>query len=172
MLYVLRLPLFNVPVSTPAGNLLLNRSLLCKVGDVGLSRLMPGARGRTAGGSPMAGVSTIMDSRLVGTPCYMDPEYLRTGRFGPKSDVYSLGECACAGEQTSASCMVVLLQLRSSQCRGTAADSGSTCALQHCALLSFSAPGTCCAVLLCAVHRCDPAADADRARGVQGCGCG
>jgi serine/threonine protein kinase len=37
-------------------------------------------------------VSTVMDSRLVGTPCYMDPEYLRTGRFGPKSDVYSLGE--------------------------------------------------------------------------------
>jgi hypothetical protein len=40
---------------------------------MGLSRLMPGAssRGaRTAGGSggPM---STIMDSRLVGTPCYM-----------------------------------------------------------------------------------------------------
>jgi serine/threonine protein kinase len=42
----------------------------------------------------MAGgpVSTVMDSRLVGTPCYMDPEYLRTGRFGPKSDVYSMGE--------------------------------------------------------------------------------
>lgn len=79
------------------GNLLLNRSLLSKVGDVGLSRLMPGARGRTAGGgsnSPLhaAPVSTVMDSRLVGTPCYMDPEYLRTGRFGPKSDVYSMGE--------------------------------------------------------------------------------
>lgn len=42
----------------------------------------------------MPGVSTVMDSRLVGTPCYMDPEYLRTGRFGPKSDVYSLGEGA------------------------------------------------------------------------------
>lgn len=81
---------------TPSGNLLLNRSLLCKVGDVGLSRLMPGvSRGFTAGGSPLAGgapLSTVMDSRLVGTPCYMDPEYLRTGRFGPKSDVYSLGE--------------------------------------------------------------------------------
>lgn len=81
----------------PTGNLLLNRSLSSKVGDVGLSRLMPGAAARrTAGGSPLAGggapVSTVMDSRLVGTPCYMDPEYLRTGRFGPKSDVYSLGE--------------------------------------------------------------------------------
>jgi serine/threonine protein kinase len=57
---------------------------------------MPGVHSGTAGGSPLAGggapVSTVMDSRLVGTPCYMDPEYLRTGRFGPKSDVYSLGE--------------------------------------------------------------------------------
>jgi serine/threonine protein kinase len=83
---------------TTAGNLLLNRSLVCKVGDVGLSRLMPGAARNTAAGGAGAGtaaggpVSTVMDSRLVGTPCYMDPEYLRTGRFGPKSDVYSLGE--------------------------------------------------------------------------------
>jgi serine/threonine protein kinase len=27
----------------------------------------------------------------VGTLAYMDPEYLRSGCFGPKSDVYSLG---------------------------------------------------------------------------------
>lgn len=97
---------------TAAGNLLINRSLLCKVGDVGLSRLMPGARGRTAGGSPMAGgpVSTVMDSRLVGTPCYMDPEYLRTGRYGPKSDVYSMGEHTWrgGGQQT---CMISTLCL-------------------------------------------------------------
>lgn len=92
-------PLLGPPLL--AGNLLLNRSLLCKVGDVGLSRLMPGARGHTAGGSPLAGpgVSTVMDTRLVGTPCYMDPEYLRTGRYGPKSDVYSLGESAAAAVQ-------------------------------------------------------------------------
>lgn len=37
----------------------------------------------------------------LSTPCYMDPEYLRTGRFGPKSDVYSLGE-AYAGALTGA----------------------------------------------------------------------
>lgn len=78
------------------GNLLLNRSLLCKVGDVGLSRLMPGAPGRSqleaaAGGPHVPPQSTMLDSRLVGTPSYMDPEYLRTGRFGPKSDTYSLG---------------------------------------------------------------------------------
>jgi serine/threonine protein kinase len=43
-------------------------------------------------------VSTVMDSRLVGTPCYMDPEYLRTGRFGPKSDVFSMGEHGNKGD--------------------------------------------------------------------------
>jgi serine/threonine protein kinase len=64
---------------------------------VGLSRLMPGAPGRTqleaaAGGPHVPPASTMLDSRLVGTPSYMDPEYLRTGRFGPKSDTYSLGE--------------------------------------------------------------------------------
>jgi serine/threonine protein kinase len=71
--------------------------LLLQVGDVGLSRLMPGAPGRTqleaaAGGPHVPPQSTMLDSRLVGTPSYMDPEYLRTGRFGPKSDTYSLGE--------------------------------------------------------------------------------
>jgi serine/threonine protein kinase len=71
--------------------------LLLQVGDVGLSRLMPGAPGRTqleaaAGGPHVPPRSTMLDSRLVGTPSYMDPEYLRTGRFGPKSDTYSLGE--------------------------------------------------------------------------------
>lgn len=94
--HLLKQPHHHPRTPLPPGNLLLNRSLLCKVGDVGLSRLMPGvSRGFTAGGSPLAGgapMSTVMDSRLVGTPCYMDPEYLRTGRFGPKSDVYSLGE--------------------------------------------------------------------------------
>jgi serine/threonine protein kinase len=28
----------------------------------------------------------------VGTMAYVDPEYLRTGNFSPKSDVYALGE--------------------------------------------------------------------------------
>lgn len=64
---------------------------------MGLSRLMPGAPGRSqleaaAGGPHVPPQSTMLDSRLVGTPSYMDPEYLRTGRFGPKSDTYSLGE--------------------------------------------------------------------------------
>lgn len=49
---------------------------------------MPSVKSEVAAG---AVESTVLDSRLVGTPSYTDPEYLRTGRFGPKSDVYSLG---------------------------------------------------------------------------------
>lgn len=70
------------------GNILLNKSLISKVGDVGLSRLAPSL---VAG--PGGHISTVQDTKLVGTPAYMDPEYARTGRFGPKSDVYSLGRC-------------------------------------------------------------------------------
>ncbi|KIY93079.1 U-box domain-containing protein 34 [Monoraphidium neglectum] len=65
-------------------NILLSRNLTSKIGDVGLSRLAPSL-------VPGGGQSTVMDTRLVGTPSFMDPEYLRTGRFGPKSDIFSLG---------------------------------------------------------------------------------
>lgn len=64
-------------------NVLLSKALVSKVGDVGLSRLAP------ALASPQ--VSVVQDSQVVGTATYMDPEYWRTGKFGPKSDVYSLG---------------------------------------------------------------------------------
>ncbi len=56
---------------------------MAKVGDVGLARLAPGL--------VQAAASTVQDSEVVGTLAYMDPEYLRSGCFGPKSDVYSLG---------------------------------------------------------------------------------
>lgn len=64
-------------------NVLLTRSVSVKLGDVGLSRVALAL----AGGD----VSAVQDSRLVGTLAYMDPEYLRSGMFGPKSDIYSLG---------------------------------------------------------------------------------
>jgi serine/threonine protein kinase len=54
-----------------------------QVGDVGLSKLVP---------MHAPTQESIQDSRLVGTPAYMDPEYMRFGKYSPKSDVYSLGE--------------------------------------------------------------------------------
>lgn len=46
--------------------MLLSRNLTSKIGDVGLSRLAPSL-------APGAGASTVMDTRLVGTPAFMDP---------------------------------------------------------------------------------------------------
>lgn len=79
------------------GNLLLSRSLVCKVGDVGLSRLMPagGPRaGTTSGGGPAgAPVSTVMDTRLVGTPCYMVGGWVRV--VGGAGTELLLHTCRC-----------------------------------------------------------------------------
>ena len=56
------------------------RELAVKIGDVGLARAMPSSAG-----------SVVSTNTLAGTPAYMDPEYFRTGQYGPASDVYSLG---------------------------------------------------------------------------------
>nr|GMC61869.1 U-box domain-containing protein 35-like [Ipomoea batatas] len=64
------------------GNILLDRNLVSKIGDVGLSTVIHS-------GSSM---STLhKDTGPVGTVCYIDPEYTRTGLISPKSDVYALG---------------------------------------------------------------------------------
>jgi serine/threonine protein kinase len=57
-----------------------HRELSVRLGDVGIARTMPGAAGTA--------VSTKV---LAGSQAYMDPEYVRTGQFGPASDVYALG---------------------------------------------------------------------------------
>lgn len=78
---------------------MLDRNLTAKVGDVGLARLLAAATGSGAAASPGGGGGrppgqpsiSGRDSKLVGTISFMDPEYLRTGQFSTKSDVYALG---------------------------------------------------------------------------------
>ena len=56
--------------------------MVSKIGDVGLSTLLPS----------MGDLSTmIKNTAPVGTLCYIDPEYQRTGVLSMKSDVYALG---------------------------------------------------------------------------------
>ncbi|GJP42599.1 hypothetical protein CLOM_g2145 [Closterium sp. NIES-68] len=64
-------------------NILLDKNLVAKLGDVGLAKLMPGT------GSEIH--THAHDSVPVGTLAYVDPEFQRTGDYGPKSDVYALG---------------------------------------------------------------------------------
>ncbi|KAJ4956779.1 hypothetical protein NE237_013562 [Protea cynaroides] len=64
-------------------NILLDHNFVSKIGDVGLSMLLP---------SDHSSVATMYrDTGLVGTVCYIDPEYQRTGLISPKSDVYAFG---------------------------------------------------------------------------------
>ncbi|KAH0451400.1 hypothetical protein IEQ34_018699 [Dendrobium chrysotoxum] len=64
-------------------NILLDCNFVCKIGDVGLSTLLPTVN---------FSISTIYkDTAPVGTICYIDPEYQRTGQVSPKSDIYALG---------------------------------------------------------------------------------
>eukprot|EP00270_Netrium_digitus_P021958 TRINITY_DN9660_c0_g2_i2.p1 TRINITY_DN9660_c0_g2~~TRINITY_DN9660_c0_g2_i2.p1 ORF type:complete len:684 (+),score=234.30 TRINITY_DN9660_c0_g2_i2:106-2052(+) len=64
------------------GNILLDKNLVAKLGDVGLAKLMPGLS---------LDQTYMRESVPVGTFAYVDPEFQRTGEFGPKSDVYALG---------------------------------------------------------------------------------
>ncbi|KAI4332810.1 hypothetical protein L6164_017689 [Bauhinia variegata] len=62
-------------------NILLDRNLVSKIGDVGLSTMLDSDT-----------LSTMYkDTAPVGTLCYIDPEYQRTGSISPKSDVYAFG---------------------------------------------------------------------------------
>ncbi|KDP22458.1 hypothetical protein JCGZ_26289 [Jatropha curcas] len=64
-------------------NVLLDRNFVSKIGDVGLSTMLHSD----------ASFATTMskDTGPVGTLCYIDPEYQRTGLISPKSDVYAFG---------------------------------------------------------------------------------
>ncbi|KAL0923326.1 hypothetical protein M5K25_007378 [Dendrobium thyrsiflorum] len=58
-------------------NILLDENFVSKIGDVGLSTLVPSMKS--------------MVTSPVGTFFYIDPEYQRTGLVSPKSDTYALG---------------------------------------------------------------------------------
>lgn len=64
-------------------NILLDHNLVSKIGDVGLATML---------NSDPSSISTMYrDTGPVGTLCYIDPEYQRTGLISPKSDVYAFG---------------------------------------------------------------------------------
>ncbi|XP_056850961.1 putative U-box domain-containing protein 53 [Raphanus sativus] len=65
-------------------NILLNRNFVSKVGDVGLSTMIQTDLLSTK-------FTMYKQTSPVGTLCYIDPEYQRTGMLSPKSDVYALG---------------------------------------------------------------------------------
>ncbi|XP_022738516.1 LOW QUALITY PROTEIN: U-box domain-containing protein 35-like [Durio zibethinus] len=64
-------------------NILLDHNFVSKIGDVGLSMML------TA--DPSSTSTVYKDTGPVGTLCYIDPEYQRTGLISPKSDVYAFG---------------------------------------------------------------------------------
>ncbi|KAL0304060.1 UNVERIFIED_CONTAM: U-box domain-containing protein 52 [Sesamum radiatum] len=64
-------------------NILLDQNFVSKVGDVGLSTMLHSDTSNTA--------TLYKDTSPVGTLCYIDPEYQRTGLVSPKSDVYAFG---------------------------------------------------------------------------------
>ncbi|XP_050385376.1 U-box domain-containing protein 35-like [Argentina anserina] len=63
-------------------NILLDHNLVSKIGDVGLSTML---------NLDPSMSSIYSEAGPVGTMCYIDPEYQRTGVISPKSDVYALG---------------------------------------------------------------------------------
>ncbi|XP_018438449.1 U-box domain-containing protein 52-like [Raphanus sativus] len=66
------------------GNILLDHNFVSKLGDVGLSTMINQDDAASK-------LTVLKKTNPVGTLCYIDPEYQRTGIISPKSDVYSLG---------------------------------------------------------------------------------
>lgn len=64
-------------------NILLDHNLVSKIGDVGLSTMVQS--------DSSSAMTTFKDTSPVGTLCYIDPEYQRTGLVSTKSDVYAFG---------------------------------------------------------------------------------
>jgi serine/threonine protein kinase len=65
-------------------NVLLDGNLVSKIGDVGLSTLVPLKES-------LSSRTVYKKTGLAGTLFYLDPEYQRTGQVSVKSDTYSFG---------------------------------------------------------------------------------
>lgn len=63
-------------------NIFLDRNLVAKIGDFGLSTFLP---------ADLSSSTVFKNTAPVGTLFYVDPEYHRTGMVSPKSDIYSFG---------------------------------------------------------------------------------
>ncbi|GMI76632.1 hypothetical protein like AT4G25160 [Hibiscus trionum] len=64
-------------------NILLDHNFVSKIGDVGLSMMIAADSCSTS--------TMYKDTGPVGTLCYIDPEYQRTGLISTKSDIYAFG---------------------------------------------------------------------------------
>ncbi|KAH7436713.1 hypothetical protein KP509_05G032300 [Ceratopteris richardii] len=65
------------------GNILLDKNFVSKLSDAGLARCIP---------NNMTFDRTVYnETNPVGTLAYIDPDYVRTGTFGPHSDIFALG---------------------------------------------------------------------------------
>ncbi|XP_057249579.1 U-box domain-containing protein 35 isoform X2 [Beta vulgaris subsp. vulgaris] len=66
-------------------NILLDHNLVSKIGDAGLCTML------NLEPSSLSTLTLYKDTSPVGTLCYIDPEYQRTGLISMKADVYALG---------------------------------------------------------------------------------
>ncbi|KAL8167555.1 hypothetical protein V2J09_009054 [Rumex salicifolius] len=71
-------------------NILLDTNLVSKIGDAGLCTMLNSDDPRSVSMVTSSGTQ-YKDTSPVGTLCYIDPEYQRTGIVCAKSDVYALG---------------------------------------------------------------------------------
>lgn len=66
-------------------NILLDHHLVSKIGDAGLGTMI------NMEPTNLSLKTIYKETSPVGTLCYIDPEYQRTGRVSTKSDIYALG---------------------------------------------------------------------------------
>jgi serine/threonine protein kinase len=92
-------------------NILLTRHSDAKLGDVGLARLLINYKPLSLRGSIRRGTGSVVDTSLVGSLSYIDPEYQRSGTFSPASDIYALGEHIYHLQPTQLECEILYADL-------------------------------------------------------------